>query len=210
MELLINLPYFTLVMVMQVRGVNDHNAKIWLGRMVGRGEVIRLTRGKYMSHKYYLSHKHESSFVGMVANIIQPQSYLSEAWVLQKYGVMTEGIFNITSVTTKHTREIVNKIGRFVYYHIDDKYFDGYVETEVGGMPVREARVGKALYDYLYLRKLPSRMGDEGYTITEDLRLNLGHLGNEVRREWEGWVEKYRSPKMKRIMNNIGRSVWES
>lgn len=210
MDKLLRLPYFNLVMVMQVRGITEHNARIWLSRQSKAGKLIRLIRGLYMPREYYLRHLDSPDLVGVVAAAIQPHSYLSDAWVLQKHGIMTEGIFNVTCVSTKHTREIVNEIGRFVYYHINPKYFEGYTEEERMGGVVREATVGKALYDYLYLRKIPAGMEEEGYSVVEDLRLNTEHLGPDVRVEFEGWVSKYGSTKMKKLSKNMRRVGWGS
>ena len=208
MKLLLELPYFTLMMVMQIRGISVHNARVWLSRQSKAQKILRLTRGIYMGRDYYNQHKNDPNLVGMIASIVQPHSYLSGEWVLQKYGVMTEGIFNITSVTAKHTREIVNPIGRFVYSHVALPIFDGYSDHEIDGVMVREASPAKALYDYFYLRKTPEGIGDANYSITEDLRLNLDHLGPEVQREFGGWVKKYSSPKMITINNNLRRSGW--
>lgn len=209
MEKLFDLPYFTLTMVMQMKGASAHNARVWLSRQNKANRIIRLTNGVYMSRDKYERYRDNPSFVGMVANIIQPHSYLSGEWVLQKYGVMTEAIFNVTCVTTKHTREIENTVGRFIYTNITDKLFEGYSEKVMDGVTLREASAAKALYDLLYLRKTPSRIKEDAYSLSEDLRLNLPHLDRSVKMEFEEWVNKYQSPKMKLISDNLRRSGWE-
>ena len=208
MKLLLELPYFTLMMVRQIKEITAHNGRVWLSRQSKAEKVLRLTKGIYMGRDYYNQHKNDSDLVGMIASIIQPHSYLSGEWVLQKYGVMTEGIFNITSVTVKHTREIVNPIGRFIYSHVASPIFDGYSEREIDKILIREASAAKALYDFFYLRKIPDSIGDDDYSIVEDLRLNLDHLAEEVRSEFGEWVKKYNSPKMIKIQNNLRRSGW--
>lgn len=210
MKMLQELPYFTLVMVMQIKGITEHNAKMWLMRHSKAGRIIRLTRGAYMTTDYYNQHKYDPDLIGMIAAIVQPHSYLSTEWVLQKHGVMTEGIFNITSVTVKHTREIVNQVGRFVYNHVSPRVFDGYSEREIDGVVVREASSAKALYDFFYLRKTPASIDEVDYKLVEDLRLNLDHLPIEVSSEFESWVAKYHSPKMVKILKNLRRSGWGS
>lgn len=208
MDKLRDLPYFNLVSVMQLLSINEHNGRVWLSRQSKAGRIVRLVKGKYILKEVLLVEQANPDFVGMVANIVQPHSYLSGAWVLQKYGVMSEGIFNITSVTSKHTREIVNDVGRFVYYHMDDKYFEGYSEKDVRGVVVREASLAKALYDYLYLRKMPERIDEKEFSIIEDLRLNLGHVEQAMKDEFESWVKRYQSPKMQKILRNMRRSEW--
>lgn len=209
MDKLLELPYFNLVMVMQTKGITEHNARVWLSRQSKVKKIIRLTNGIYMGRDYYLKNKDNETFVGLVSSIINPHSYLSGEWVLQKYGVMTEGIFNITSVSTKHTREIVNPIGRFLYNNVSSKVFEGYTETNIDGIIVREASCAKALYDYFYLRKMPEGIMKRNYSIIEDVRLNLSHLNNDFVEEFEGWVGKYQSPKMIKIFHNIRRLGWE-
>ena len=185
MKLLLELPYFTLMMVRQIKEITAHNGRVWLSRQSKAEKVLRLTKGIYMGRDYYNQHKNDSDLVGMIASIIQPHSYLSGEWVLQKYGVMTEGIFNITSVTVKHTREIVNPIGRFIYSHVASPIFDGYSEREIDKILIREASAAKALYDFLHPLY---GVGDIEHSVNSE-NLPAGEiLHNKIDHKWLRWV----------------------
>lgn len=204
------LPFFGVSVVAQLLEIENEVAGQLLSRWVANGRVVRIKRGIYMSREYYDRHLNDWDFLGLISSVINPNAYLSKEYVLQKYGVMTESVFAVTSVTTKNTSKIASKLGSFLYYHIKPKLFGGYIEKMVGGVEVKEATLGKALFDYLYFRPHGWAYGDKKYDLVEDLRLNLEDFEEKDKLDFVDWVKISESKKMSDALDNIRRKVWLS
>lgn len=208
LEKLDYLPYFTIQSVNQLTGGSMASTRLLLSRQEEAGKIIRLKRGYYMAREFWLGNKNDENFIALVSSIIQPHSYLTGAWVLQKYGVMTEGIYAVTAATIKHTRSISNKLANFHYFHIKEKLFIGYTEINFAGIVCREATAAKALFDFFYFKSEHPAIRDKRYDLAEDERLNLFDWDNKMKAEFFRLTEKSGSPKMKRIAVNLQRKIW--
>lgn len=184
------IPFFTPVTVMQLMEKSDRVVLQWLARQVKKGKILRIKRGRYMAREYYLSHKHEAGFVASLAHVIEPNSYLSGAWVLQKNEMLSESVYKVTSMTSKHAKEVQNEVGSFVFTQIKPRLFTGYEKVWCGGSWGYEARRAKALFDYCYDRKVPTALTEE--------RLNLEDWGETERNEFEDYAKLAGSAKMAR------------
>jgi predicted transcriptional regulator of viral defense system len=204
------LPYFGVSSVAQLLTIENEVAGQLLSRWVKNGKVMRIKRGIYMSREYYDRHLNEWEFLGLLSSIINPNSYLSKEYVLQKYGVMTESVMAVTAVTTKNTSKIASKMGSFLYYHIKSELFGGYTVKLEGGIEIKEATAGKALFDYLYFRPHGWAYGDKKYDLVEDLRLNLYDFEEKDRLDFINWVSLSKSKKMSDALENIRRKIWLS
>lgn len=207
---LAGLPYFGVSSVAQLLMIENEVAGQLLSRWVKNGKVLRVKRGIYMSREYYDRHLNDWDFLGQISTIINPNAYLSKEYVLQKHGVMSESVMAVTAVTTKNTSKIASKLGSFLYYHIKSELFGGYTQKMIGGVGVKEAKPGKALFDYLYFRPHGWAYGDKNYDLIEDLRLNLDDFEEKDRADFINWVNTSKSKKMRDALNNIRRKIWLS
>jgi len=214
------LPYFTTEGFRQLAGAqvsDDAHARTTLYRWVKAGHLVALKKGVYMHARFYERHSREVDFLAMVSAILQPQSYLSLEYVLQEHGILTEITYPVTAVTTRNTRTITNKLGTFVYRHIQPALYRGFHMIELHGIPVAIASPAKALFDYLYLRPLahPSSGGKLlQVDLAEELRLNLDDLPPADRSEFAGYVlasdpAKMGGLKMRQILTNLESTVWQ-
>lgn len=139
-----------------------------LVRWVKDGELIRLKKGLYTLNN-------EDRGVGLsqklIANILYYPSYVSLEYALSYYDMIPEGVFQVTSVTPKKTKEFSNKFGRFSYNNIVKKLFFGYeLVKDENGFDALIATPEKALLDFFYLRT-PANMKIELSYFEESLRL---------------------------------------
>lgn len=196
------MPFFGVVAMEQVTELKRESVRQQLSRWEKRGEVVRIKRGVYTTREFYLTHKESEMFPVWVSSVIEPHSYVSREWVLAKYGVLTEATYPVTAVTEKNTKKLVNKMGSYHYYHIRSELFDGYNESSLWGVIAREASLPKALFDYLYGRRV------QVINLVEEERLNINDWNQELRSEFAIFCERSQSQKMKRILSEIKRSVW--
>lgn len=88
-----------------------------------------------------------------VANSIYSPSYISLETALSHYGFIPEGVFHITCITTRHTREFEIEGTKHFYRNVLPSWFFGYVMLEQGDVAVRMAGPEKALLDLLHFNR---------------------------------------------------------
>lgn len=203
------LPYFGNADVAQILGREEAEVKQILLRYIAQNRILRIKRGFYMTREFYLSNKNDFDFMGMVASVIAPKGYLSTEYVLYNHGVMTEVVMAYTGMTTGKTQRVASTLGSFMFRHIKHELYGGYVEKQVWRVPIRVATLGKALFDYLYIRPHGWTYDAKGYDLAEDLRLNLYDWSEDDKKEFEKWVEISNSKKMGDALDNIRRHVWK-
>lgn len=149
-----------------------------LGSMERSGEIIRLKRGLYVV---------DASDFGfppsmpICSNHIYGPSYVSIQWALSFYGLIPERVYSMTAVTLKRSRDFSNKLGRFSYMQVPEKYFHIGITTSINdGANFLIATREKALCDMIladpYVPNL-SIVALKRY-LEEDLRLDTDELEN--------------------------------
>lgn len=205
-----SMPYFTIEGFRQIAGVNspDQVVRNSLYRWVKAGHLLQLKKGVYMTRRFYEQHRGDYLFSAAVSAVLMPQSYVSLEFILQRHNLLTEVTYPITCITLKTTRRIVNEIGTYWYRNIRPDLYRGFTIAEYFGIRVAQATLGKALFDYLYLRPLPAAYRSMKLNLAEELRLNLEELSRADRDEFASFVEESQSRKMNYILNNFRSKVW--
>jgi len=193
-----HLPYFNKFTLGEILGKKGENLNYWVKTLLKKGEIIALKKGLYVSRLYLLSLAKnpglKESYLEYLANIIRYPSYISLEYALAKYGLIPEGVYAITSITTKSGRVYKNKLGVFIYKNIKESFFDNFVVKDFEGKRVKFATPAKALFDFFYFRKTES---------IDSLRINLDQLGKSDKIEFNEIVLKSGSSKLKRVLGKL-------
>ena len=204
-------PYFTIEAVKQLLGdesVATGTIQTALYRWMKAEQIIQLKRGVYMTRRFFELHRADADFAPMVSAILIPQSYLSLEFILQRNAILTDVTFPVTAVTIKQTRVFENKLGTFTYRNIKAELYQGFLFSEYMGIPISQATLAKALFDFLYLRPWKGSRRLAGNNLAEDLRLNLEDFSESDQVEFETFVEISNSKKMEQILKNLRKTVW--
>jgi hypothetical protein len=204
-------PYFTIEAVKQLLGdesVAAGTIQTTLYRWMKAGQIIQLKKGIYMTRRFFEQHRADADFAPMVSAILIPQSYRSLEYILQRNAILTDITYPVTAVTLKQTRVFENKLGTFSYRNIKADLYQGFVFSEYLGIPIAQATVAKALFDFLYLRPWKGGQRLTGYDLAEDLRLNLEDFSENDRVEFATFVEISKSRKMDQILKSVRKTVW--
>jgi hypothetical protein len=204
-----NMPYFTIEGFRQATGMqNPAQVRMLLYRWANSGHIVPIKKGVYMHRRFFELHAGAASLPSAISAILLPLSYLSCEFILQRRALLTDVTYPITAITTGNTRRITNRIGTFWYHHIRPDLYHGYTISEAFGIRFAEARMPKALFDYLYFRPIPLEFRSQDLNLAEELRLNLAELTTADREEFSMYVEQSRSLKMRQIYNNFRSNVW--
>ena len=100
--------------------------------------------------------KKDEQFLFFAANKIYSPSYVSMESALAYYNLIPEGVFLITSISTRNTASYNTPVGDFSYNHVKTVLFFGYRLLLNDSVAIKIAEPEKVILDYLYLKKLNS------------------------------------------------------
>ncbi|MCC6412754.1 MAG: hypothetical protein IT270_13905 [Saprospiraceae bacterium] len=138
-----------------------------LSRWQDKGYLEKIRNGFYRLQKQPV----DQDVLFLMAGKIYAPSYVSLESALSYYGLIPEGVFTITSISTLKTMTFETPIGRFAYRNVKKALFFGVRLERSGNYAYKIANPVKALLDLLYLR---TDIRDKNQL--EGLRLNLPAL----------------------------------
>lgn len=202
LEQLKTLPHFSKSTVYQLGkqlGLKDSTVDTYISRFLKYKEIFQLKNGLYVSADFFDKNREDISYSFYLANIIRAPSYVSSWAALQYYGLATEVIHSVTSVTLKVTRDYQAKAGNFAYQSIKKDLFSDF--SLVKGKPASPAgrfdffiaSPAKALFDLLYFRtrQLRGISPEKIKALIEDLRIDFDEMDNEEQTKFYAMVKKY-------------------
>ncbi|TSC83573.1 MAG: hypothetical protein G01um101416_1212 [Microgenomates group bacterium Gr01-1014_16] len=197
-KLLESLPYFTKSQAGLLIGKSGRNLDGKLAQLSRLGYLISLKKNLYVTDAY-LSVIGRPHYIELIANTLCSPSYLSLEYILAKAGLIPEGVQGLESIALKSSRIFKSSLGIFSYHNIKPGLFTGYRRIEWEDKIILEATPAKALFDFLYLRK----MLNIRIELTLDLRLNWDHFSRADYLEFNQYVDLAKSPKMRKISRII-------
>ncbi len=137
------------------------------------GTLIRLKKGMYV-----VSSRESGKLLSLelIANHLYGPSYISMASALRYYGLIPESVYTLQSMTTKHSRDFKNSLGRFEYTQCPKEYFSIGIRLETkDNVAFLIASPEKALCDLInHTSNLNLRFRKNLYAYLEDdLRLDM-------------------------------------
>jgi len=174
-------------------------------RWLRNGQLIQLKRGLYVTGNYYQNVPDKQTYLEFIANQLKYPSYLSLEYVLQKYSVLSESVYTITSVSRKKTKSFKNQLGLFTYAKIKDDLFTGFKVVNKSGFEIKEASKAKALFDWLYFRTRRVPQVNEAWLSS--LRLNLEELTEEDFVELKIYIGMEGGKKLKKVYKLVKKTL---
>lgn len=195
LEQLKSSPYFTKEEVLQLNSqdaLKPTAINTFIARSLKRKNILSLKRGFYVTAEFYNKHKNDTSYSFFLANVLRKPSYVSSWTALQYYGLATEGIRTITSITPKVTRSYDAKIGSFSYASISDTLFDGFV-LQKGTFDFYIATPAKALFDMLYFktRRFRGLVSKQIPDLLEELRVDIDVMDTKEQKKFYALIQNY-------------------
>jgi len=147
-----------------------------LTRWIRKGYIERLRQGYYTFPDY----KSKRDFSLYFANRIYKPSYISLHTALSFYGIIPEGVSQITSITSLKTASFKNLFGDYSYKNVKEDLMFGYELKKMDeNRSLMFATPEKALWDLLYLypfynseKEMEELRLDEHY-MREDLNVEM-------------------------------------
>lgn len=172
-------------------------------RLMQRGALVRVKKGLYVLGAAF---RHRPISLELLANLIYGPSYISREYALSYYGLIPEGVNEITSMTNKRNKYFDTPVGRFDYRYLNDKkYCVGIQLVTLGeNIQVLMASPEKALADLLTARKENVRHSEQLIPILlEDYRIDEANLGILSAQRMDKVALQYQHPTVSLLPNVI-------
>jgi len=114
------------VLASMFKGYKNPNEKIH--DLLENGTLVSLKRGLYMIGTSFNKSQLPRE---LVANHLMGPSYISLDYALAIHRLIPEQVFEISSMTTKATREFDTPLGKFTFTHLPLPYYSFGITTEV-------------------------------------------------------------------------------
>lgn len=195
LEQLKSLSYFDKNTVCQLGkqlGLKDSTINTYISRFLKYNEIVQCKKGLYVSVDFFEKNKNDISYLFFLANITRTPSYVSSWAALQYYGLTTESIHTITSVTPKVTRTYWTKAGSFAYQSIKKELFSDFYLAKAK-FDFFIASPSKALFDLLYFKTSQFR-GVSAKNIkayVEELRIDIDEMEEKEQISFYSMIKKY-------------------
>lgn len=189
--------YFNKNTLQQVVPVSDNSLYSNIRRWIKQNRIIQLKRGLYVTNDYYIRLPKKQAYQEFIANKLKTPSYLSLEYVMQKYSLLTESVYALTSITLKTPNTYKNELGLFVYSNIRPDLFTGYKLVEKDGFQIKEASKAKALFDFLYLRLLSVKNINQ--QLVNSFRFNLDEFSQKDQKEFKSYVKLSKIKKLEKV-----------
>lgn len=145
-ELKEKLKDFVIFSLMDIRKIEPAFYRPRLNEWQEKGYIKKLRRGYYMFSDLPLNEK----VLFLIANKLYTPSYVSFETALSYYGLIPEGVYSITSASSKKTTHFKTPIVEFSYRRVKQDHFFGYKLEEQMRQQYKIAEMEKAVLDYLY------------------------------------------------------------
>lgn len=140
-------------------GFNTRNLNNWRRK----GLLQKVRNGWYVLNENGVSEPHRFS----ISNQIYKPSFISLESALSWYGLIPEGVFITTAISSRKTQRFEGDLGVFTYQSLPACCMVGFQFVESLDWSFKIAKPEKALVDYLHLHPEYSTLAD-----IESLRLN--------------------------------------
>lgn len=200
-----NAPFTRQVMLDMLKNYKRPNDKI--SELLKDGDLVLLKRGLYIPGANTNLTAPEPF---LIANYLWSPSYVSFEAALSYWGFIPERVFEISSVTIKHSKKINTPVGRFTYRFMPFPYYSfGIKSVElISGQVALVASPEKALFDKiintagLTLRSVAQTRA----FLREDLRIDLQELQKLNLRELRSWIpDAPKKESLKILIKTLGK-----
>ena len=187
-------PYYTRQNLEIILGSNRRTLDYRISKLLSDSILDMVKPGFYINKILLLQSSRKEEFLEYVGGVAKYPSYVSLEYALSKYGLIPEGIFAITYITTKKTGEYSSKSTTFKYRNIKSELFTGYETREFNNANYLFAKKFKALFDFIYLTPLGNKTAFK--QLLFESRINWENLSQKDK---SGFVELCASCKSKKM-----------
>ncbi|MBI5346338.1 MAG: hypothetical protein HZB76_04275 [Chlamydiae bacterium] len=169
-----------------------------INRAIKKGFLIHIRRGLY---EIALPEKRQMVDLFELAQMIYGPSFVSIESALQYHNIIPEGIYAITSVTTKRSMEFTTPLSLFLYRTIPKTNFLlGVERIEKNAICYFMAQPWRAIADLIYLNR---KNWSSIKSMCDDMRINEDLFLEKTPSLLVDLAEEYPNKRTRQILKNL-------
>jgi hypothetical protein len=198
----LNQPIFSAADIQNIEP-DDNIRYALVKRAMKDGDLVQIKRGLYslgpLLRKQPLNH-------ASLANRLYYPSYISMEYALSVQGWIPEGVFQVTSATSKNSAEFDTPFGSFSYKRIPQcMFFCGVDAVLINSESTLLARPLKALADYVYAHKLE---WTNRKPLIESLRIEEDEIDTLTSSDFDAIQGNYKTaPMVEKFLTGLRRDL---
>ncbi|MFC1780080.1 hypothetical protein ACFLY9_00075 [Patescibacteria group bacterium] len=199
-------PYFSKTGLRSLSNDNENTINQNITRWINSGNIISLKKGFYTTKSFFDKFFDNTSYKEFVASILRRPSYISAEYILQKYDILTDMTYGVTSITTKTSRNYSNKLGNYNYRHIKNDLYLGFEEKHFLDNTYYVAKKAKALFDYLYYKMKNVNKKFKPVDLFKEMRIKINEFSKDEFDEFLGYCKLSGNSKFYIIYKDLNKN----
>lgn len=186
---------FIVFSINDIKKIDETFYRARLNEWQNKGYIKKVIKGFYIFSDLEIS----ENILFLIANKIYFPSYISLESAFSYYNIIPEGVYSVTSITTRKTFKPAGSFTNFNYKKIKEEYFFGYKLIEFKSRYFKIASLEKSIIDYFYFNQKKDSSND-----FYEMRLNTSSLSEQINLKIiKNYLEIFNKKRLTRCVNNL-------
>ncbi len=186
---------FIVFSINDIKKIDETFYRTRLNEWQNKGYIKKVIKGFYIFSDLEIS----ENILFLIANKIYFPSYISLESAFSYYNIIPEGVYSVTSITTRKTFKPAGSFTNFNYKKIKEEYFFGYKLIEFKSRYFKIASLEKSIIDYFYFNQKKDSSND-----FYEMRLNTSSLSEQINLKIiKNYLEIFNKKRLTRCVNNL-------
>ncbi len=186
---------FIVFSINDIKKIDETFYRARLNEWQNKGYIKKVIKGFYIFSDLEIS----ENILFLIANKIYSPSYISLESAFTYYNIIPEGVYSVTSITTRKTFKPAGNFTSFKYKKIKEEDFFGYKLIEFKGRYFKMASLEKSIIDYFYFNPKKDSFND-----FYEMRFNASSLSEEIDLKIvKDYLKVFNKKSLTRCINNL-------
>jgi predicted transcriptional regulator of viral defense system len=186
---------FIVFSINDIKKIDETFYRARLNEWQNKGYIKKVIKGFYIFSDLEIS----ENILFLIANKIYFPSYISLESAFSYYNIIPEGVYSVTSITTRKTFKPAGSFTNFNYKKIKEEYFFGYKLIEFKNRYFKIASLEKSIIDYFYFNQKKDSSND-----FYEMRLNTSSLSEQINLKIiKNYLEIFNKKSLTKCVNNL-------
>lgn len=186
---------FIVFSINDIKKIDETFYRARLNEWQNKGYIKKVIKGFYIFSDLEIS----ENILFLIANKIYSPSYISLESAFSYYNIIPEGVYSVTSITTRKTFKPAGNFTSFKYKKIKEEFFFGYKLIEFKGRYFKMASLEKSIIDYFYFNPKKDSFND-----FYEMRFNTSSLSEEIDLKIvKDYLKRFNKKSLTKCINNL-------
>ena len=186
---------FIVFSINDIKKIDETFYRARLNEWQNKGYIKKVIKGFYIFSDLEIS----ENILFLIANKIYFPSYISLESAFSYYNIIPEGVYSVTSITTRKTFKPAGSFTNFNYAIVIAQAFYAYQLIEFKSRYFKIASLEKSIIDYFYFNQKKDSSND-----FYEMRLNTSSLSEQINLKIiKNYLEIFNKKSLTKCVNNL-------